>query len=81
MSTCKNCLYWAGAKFKVDASNMAECEFLNTVTAKKHCKDGSGTGVMLFATALGLEVRLITGENFGCVHHKPIREPFSKPSS
>jgi hypothetical protein len=53
---------------------MADCDLPDTITGDKLCKDGSGTGIAIYATASddsGLEAKLLTGANFGCIHHCP----------
>lgn len=72
MNTCKSCKYW-NVSYKIDANKMSDCDFPDTITAEKFIKDGSGTGIKIEATAhddSGLMVTFLTGENFGCIHHK-----------
>jgi len=71
MNTCKSCKYWNVSR-KIDANKMSDCDFPDTITADKYTKDGSGTGIEIEATAdddSNLCVTLLTGENFGCIHH------------
>jgi len=67
MNTCKTCKYWSD-RYKID-KGVSDCGFIDTISATKDRK----TYVDIEATAhddSGLQVALMTGEDFGCVHHK-----------
>jgi len=71
MNTCKTCKYWA-LSFKPTKENpVADCDLPDTITGEKLFKQGAGMEIN--ATAhddSGLQAYLMTGENFGCIHHK-----------
>lgn len=72
MQTCKNCRYWG-----VDFHGV--CDFVDTIQA-----DDPDTGFYIAASAhddQGLEARLHTAPNFGCVNHKPQRSTQSTSSN
>ena len=69
MNTCKTCKHWAKLK-KNSGGFVGECCLIDTITMGKHIKGGAGLEVSIFVhDDSGLYCDLITGENFGCIHH------------
>ena len=72
-SNCLTCIYWANSK-KPNDKKMADCDLPFTISGENLCKNGSGKGVDIETFAhddSGLQVYFMTGENFGCVNHRP----------
>ncbi len=66
MNTCKTCIYWnSSCAIK---NGVSDCDMVDSVI-----KDKSKT-FEIIATAdddSNMNVKLMTGENFGCIHHEP----------
>jgi hypothetical protein len=61
METCGTCKYWKPTKNKI-----GECDFIGSITQGNLTFD-----IDIFVhDDSGLYYDLITGENFGCIHHK-----------
>ena len=73
MNTCKTCKHWSH-HFDIK-KGIADCDRLDCMNDEK-----AGTTFSIEATAhddSGLQTWLMTGENFGCIHHdtKATNEP------
>lgn len=68
MNKCKNCKYWSSSVPNKNKIVVGECDLPNTITGGKLAKQGEGMDIVVdVCDDSGLTVRLITGENFGCV--------------
>ena len=66
METCKTCKYW-NRNYTI-ANGVSDCDFVGTITAEK-----AGTKTLRIDSTVqddsGLSVVLMTGKDFGCIHH------------
>jgi len=73
VETCKTCKWWNSGR--PTKNIIAECDFGNTITGEKFEK----TKKAFYVTASahddsGLQYGLMTGEDFGCLHHSELNE-------
>lgn len=76
MNTCKTCKFWATQLFNVTAAPMRECKCRKLM--ERYEPDG---GSLIIepdaAVAWGYEnPDLLTGPDFGCIHHAPRVDTF-----
>ncbi len=69
MNTCKTCKFWGKPKKAgmLGLSNIADCDMVNNIIPevdKTFEIDASADDES------NMNVALITGENFGCIHHE-----------
>lgn len=67
MNHCKTCKFWSWRLFP--QNGVADCDKVNHIDTEKGDK-----AFFVEATAhddSGLDTTLMTGENFGCIHHQP----------
>lgn len=68
MKTCKTCKFWRDTVYNA-ANKTADCGYIGIWPEPKD-KTTSVEIVVDVHDDSGLNVKLVTGENFGCVHHQ-----------
>ena len=72
MNTCKTCKHWSHSFRPTVQNPVADCDLPDTITGEKLHKEGKGMELYVQVNDdSGLQVTLMTGENFGCVNHTP----------